>query len=110
MAPKLIAVSLLSLASLLRAGATEMRSALIQPATYDSATARDVQITPVVTHRRYYRGRHARRKTIKRVGIGAAGGAAIGAIAGGGPGAAIGAIAGGGAGALYDGHEKNKGR
>ena len=39
----------------------------------------------------------------KKVGIGAAGGAAIGAIAGGGSGAAIGALVGGGAGAAMRG-------
>jgi hypothetical protein len=49
-------------------------------------------------------------KTAKRVGIGAAGGAAIGALAGGGKGAGIGALAGAGAGALYDSHEKHRGR
>ena len=48
-------------------------------------------------------------KTLKRVGVGAAGGAAIGAIAGGGKGGAIGAIAGAGAGALYDAHKKAHG-
>ena len=62
------------------------------------------------TRHTVYSGHHHIRKTVKRVGIGAAGGAAIGAIAGGGPGAAIGAIAGGGAGAIYDHHEKTKGR
>ena|SRR5438132_921159 len=67
-------------------------------------------------HRRYYQSparysRHRRRvNTAKRVGIGAAGGAAIGALAGGGKGAAIGGIAGAGAGALYDSHQKNRGR
>jgi outer membrane lipoprotein SlyB len=61
-------------------------------------------------HHTVYRGHHHIRKTVKRVGIGAAGGAAVGAIAGGGPGAAIGAIAGGGAGAIYDHHEKAHGR
>ncbi len=46
-------------------------------------------------------------KTVKRVGVGAAGGAVVGALTGH-PlaGAAIGA----GAGALYDRHEKHKGR
>jgi Glycine zipper len=53
--------------------------------------------------------RHKRHmKTAKRVGVGAAGGAAIGALAGGGKGAGIGAIAGAGAGALYDAHKKHK--
>ena len=60
------------------------------------------------------RARYVRHKrhvnTAKRVGIGAAGGAAIGALAGGGKGAAIGGIAGAGAGALYDSHQKNRGR
>jgi hypothetical protein len=62
-----------------------------------------------VRHQRYVR--HKRHMdTVKRVGLGAAGGAAIGALAGGGKGAGIGAIAGAGAGALYDAHQKNKGR
>jgi hypothetical protein len=61
-------------------------------------------------HHTVYRGRHHILKTVERVGLGAAGGAAIGAIAGGGPGAAIGAIVGGSAGAIYDHHEKTKGR
>jgi outer membrane lipoprotein SlyB len=111
MPSKFITVALLSIASLLPAGAaTASENALVRPAVYSSAD--HAQVTPVVARRTYYqRRRHrARRKTIKRVGIGAAGGAAIGAIAGGGPGAAIGAIAGGGAGALYDSHEKHKGR
>ena len=72
-------------------------------------TTRTVQ-GPVVTHRIVRRERHPVRKTIKRVGIGAAGGAAAGALIGGGPGAAIGAVAGGGAGAIYDHHEKSVGK
>ena len=70
-----------------------------------------------VTHHyrhRYHSARYVRHKrhmkTLKRVGIGTAGGAAVGAIAGGGKGAAIGGIAGAGAGALYDRHEKHKGK
>jgi hypothetical protein len=62
-----------------------------------------------VTHRTYrtYRERrrhHGRSKkhSIEIVAGTAAAGAAIGAIAGGGPGAAIGAISGGGAGFVYD--------
>ncbi len=55
--------------------------------------------------------RHKRHvDTARRVGIGAGGGAAIGALAGGGKGAAIGGLAGAGAGALYDGHKKSKGQ
>src|SRR5204863_689577 len=57
--------------------------------------------TQYIRHRRHM-------KTAKRVGIGAAGGAAIGALAGGGKGAGIGAIAGAGAGALYDSYQKHK--
>src|SRR5260370_3795298 len=53
-----------------------------------------------VKHRRHM-------KTAKRVGIGAAGGAAIGALAAGGKGAGIGALAGAGAGLLYDRHKKH---
>jgi hypothetical protein len=65
-----------------------------------------------VSHHRSYRRRiqHKRHvNTARRVGIGAAGGAAIGALAGGGKGAGIGAIAGAGAGALYDAHKKHEG-
>ncbi|MEP6714689.1 MAG: YMGG-like glycine zipper-containing protein [Terriglobia bacterium] len=59
----------------------------------------------------YRRGEaHPVRKTVKRVGLGAAGGALVGGIAGGGTGAAIGALAGGGAGAVYDHHEKKIGK
>ena len=57
--------------------------------------------------RRAYERRRAHRKTVKRVGVGAAGGAVIGALAGGGKGAGIGAIVGGGAGYLYDRHKKH---
>lgn len=53
---------------------------------------------------------HAKKKTIKRVGIGTAGGAVIGALAGGGKGAAIGAAAGAGSGYVYDKHKKKKGK
>jgi hypothetical protein len=59
---------------------------------------------------RYYSRKSAHRKTMKRVGIGAAGGAAIGALAGGGKGAGIGAAAGAGAGYLYDRHKKHEGQ
>ena len=50
------------------------------------------------------------KKTAKRVGGGAAAGAAIGALAGGGKGAAIGALAGGGGGYVYDKHKKHRKR
>jgi hypothetical protein len=49
-----------------------------------------------------------RKRTIQRVGGSAAGGAAVGALAGGGKGAAIGALVGGGGGYVWDKHEKNK--
>jgi outer membrane lipoprotein SlyB len=60
------------------------------------------------SRRRAVHRRHVR--TAKRVGIGAAGGAAIGALAGGGKGAGIGAVAGAGAGALYDAHKRHEGQ
>jgi outer membrane lipoprotein SlyB len=67
-----------------------------------------------VYHRHHYRSsyyaRRAHHKTIKRVGVGAAGGALVGALAGGGKGAGIGALAGAGAGYLYDRHKKHEGR
>ena len=65
-----------------------------------------------VRHSRVYQ-RHIRHKrhvnTARRIGIGAAGGAVVGALAGGGKGAGIGAIAGAGGGALYDAHKKHTG-
>jgi uncharacterized membrane protein len=76
---------------------------LVGPATPDLSAA-----TSYHSHRRHIR--HKRHlNTIKRVGIGAAGGAGIGALAGGPIGAGIGAIAGAGAGALYDAHQKHHG-
>ena len=69
----------------------------------------------MVVHHHYYRSnaayvRHRRHmKTAKRVGVGAVGGAAIGALAGGGKGAGIGALVGGGAGYVYDRHKKHHG-
>lgn len=66
-------------------------------------------------HRSVYR-KSARRRTAHRrhvrteKRVGAAGGAAIGALAGGGQGAAIGAAAGAGGGALYDAHKRSQGR
>ncbi len=82
-----------------------MLFALGPPATLNAATRRH--------HHRHHRRvskKRAHRKTIKRVGIGAAGGAVVGALAGGGKGAAIGAAAGGGAGFLYDRHKKHEAR
>ena len=69
-------------------------------------------VPAMVRHRtRVERIRHRRHmRTAKRVGIGAAGGAVIGAIAGGGKGAGIGALAGAGAGALYDRHKRHEGK
>jgi len=55
-----------------------------------------------IEHRRHM-------KTAKRIGVGAVGGAAVGALVGGGKGAGIGALVGGGAGALYDRHKKHRG-
>jgi hypothetical protein len=81
----------------------------IQSAVYHPTADSHTTVTKVAEYRRHRRRRHGVRKTAKRVGIGAAGGAAVGALAGGGTGAAIGALAGGGAGAVYDHHEKKKG-
>jgi hypothetical protein len=55
-----------------------------------------------VYHERHRRHGRSKKHSIEIVAGTAAAGAAIGAIAGGGPGAAIGAIAGGGAGFTYD--------
>jgi hypothetical protein len=58
----------------------------------------------------YHHAQHKRHmKTLKRVGIGAAGGAGFGALVGGGKGVAIGGIAGAGVGYLYDRHRKHHG-
>jgi outer membrane lipoprotein SlyB len=54
--------------------------------------------------------RREKKKTVKRVGAGAVGGAVVGALAGGGKGAAIGAAAGGGTGYAYDKYKKRKHR
>ena len=62
------------------------------------------------TRRSHYVKHKRHVKTAKRVGIGAAGRAAVGALAGGGKGAGIGAAAGAGAGALYDRHKKHQGK
>jgi outer membrane lipoprotein SlyB len=64
------------------------------------------QYVQVVTrrrsHSRYVVKRRSKAKSAAIIGGSAAGGAAIGALAGGGKGAAIGALAGGGAGFIYD--------
>lgn len=63
----------------------------------------------VYHHRRHYHSyRHrAHVRTARRIGVGAAGGAVVGALAGGGPGAAIGAVAGGATGFAYDRYKKH---
>jgi uncharacterized protein YcfJ len=80
------------------------------PVQYQYAVA-DASATPqyeqVVVRRRYRRSRYvvrrrSRRRSAEIVGGSALGGAAIGALAGGGKGAGIGALAGGTAGYIYD--------
>ena len=60
--------------------------------------------------RHYYARPRSKKKSAAIVAGSAAGGAAIGALAGGGKGAGIGAIAGGGAGLVYDQATRNKRR
>ena len=55
----------------------------------------------------YYEQQQTKKKSVERIGGGAAAGAIVGAFAGGGKGAAIGAGAGAGAGALYDHHKRS---
>ena len=91
--------------------------ALAQPqeVRYENAVQRtsekQPQFVPVVQRRRRYRYTNNRRVYVRKrstrksaaiVGGSALGGAAIGALAGGGKGAAIGAAAGAGAGYVYD--------
>ncbi|MDQ1472262.1 MAG: hypothetical protein QOJ99_3742 [Bryobacterales bacterium] len=73
---------------------------------------RHAQTTHVVVRQRQRvrRRTHTKRNSALRIGGGAAAGAGIGALLGGGKGAAVGAIAGGGAGTIYDQHERHKGR
>ena len=83
---------------------------LFSTAAPSIAATHYVRRTPSRAARARYVRHKRHMKTAKRVGIGAVGGAAIGALAGGGKGAGIGAIAGAGAGALYDNHQKHRGR
>jgi len=104
----------LAIASLMPAVAgksyTPVTSAVYHP-TLEHQTVPVTRVNDTYSRRRAVaRKKHRRHQTEKRVGIGAAGGAAIGAVAGGGKGALIGGAAGAGAGALYNKHEQNKGR
>ena len=85
-----------------QAGAMNQNQTTQRRTTQTRTTHHYVQRSTSTTHKRH--------KTAKRVGVGAVGGAAIGALAGGGKGAAIGAGAGAGAGWLYDKHKKHKGQ
>jgi outer membrane lipoprotein SlyB len=92
------------LTAILSAGLLFGTAAPSAAATYRPRTrAQRIAAARRIRHKRHM-------KTAKRVGIGAVGGAAIGALAGGRKGAGIGAIAGAGAGALYDNHEKHRGK
>src|SRR6185437_7771605 len=90
----------LAIASLMPAVAgksyTPVTSAVYHP-TLEHQTVPVTRVNDTYSRRRAVaRKKHRRHQTEKRVGIGAAGGAAIGAVAGGG--------------ALYNKHEQNKGR
>jgi uncharacterized membrane protein len=85
---------------------TPVTSAVYHPG-FEHQTA---TVTRVDDHYSDRRRRHRRHQAAKRIGLGAAGGAAVGALAGGGKGAAIGGAAGAGAGALYNKHQQDKGR
>jgi len=87
---------------------TPVTSAVYHP-TLDHQTVPMTRVADHYTTRREEaRKKHRRHQTEKRVGIGAAGGAAVGALAGRGKGALIGGAAGAGAGELYNKHEQNK--
>ena len=87
---------------------TPVTSAVYHP-TLEHQTAPVIRVDDHYTTRREQaRKKHRRHQTEKRVGIGAAGGAAVGALAGGGKGALVGGAAGAGAGALYNKHEQDK--
>jgi len=96
------------LAASLGLGVPMMAQPQIQPAVLTAQNS--ARFEPIVYHRyRRYHHRHVvvvRRRPLHRsvaiVGGSAAGGAALGALAGGGKGAAIGALVGGGAGYVYD--------
>jgi uncharacterized protein YcfJ len=92
---KVILAILLSIGLLFASAPSGFAAVRRTPTRYSRARARQIR------HRRNV-------TTAKRVGITAAGGAAIGALAGGGKGAGIGAVAGAGAGYLYDKHERNR--
>ena len=85
---------------------TPVTSAVYHPCL-DHQTGAITRVDYRYSHRRR---RHRHHKAAKRIGLGAAGGAAIGAVAGGGKGALIGGAAGAGAGALYNKHEEDKHR
>jgi hypothetical protein len=85
-----------------------LMTAVLSVGMFVGTTAPNAAQAATYYHARAHNYRHRRHmRTLRRVGIGAAGGAAIGAIAAGGKGAGIGAIAGAGAGYLYDRHERH---
>jgi outer membrane lipoprotein SlyB len=102
-----VIISALAIGSLIPAAAISSEGAVYR------SGERHAQTTQVVVRqqrRRVRRRTHTKRNSALRIGGGAAAGAGIGALVGGGKGAAIGAIAGGGAGTVYDQHERHKGR
>ncbi len=86
-----------------------LATAVLSIGMFLGTTAPNAQAVVRYHSAHYYRHRR-HMKTVKRVGIGAAGGAAVGALVGGGEGAAVGALAGGAGGYLWDRHKKHEHR
>lgn len=105
-----VLISALAIGSLLPASGVSQIQARTESAVYRPGTEGRAKVVTAAHRRRRVVRRHTKRNSAVRIGGGAAAGAAIGALAGGGKGAAIGAIAGGGAGTVYDQHERHKGR
>jgi hypothetical protein len=100
----------LAIASFMPAVAGESYIAVTSAVYHPRLDHQTAPVTRVDYRYSHRRRRHRRHRAAKRIGLGSAGGAAIGAVAGGGKGALIGGAAGAGAGALYNKHEEDKRR